>query len=258
MSNLKSFFISFYNRNIVLIYFSFATILISCDSDFPGDCFMNTGELVWEERELEAFKLIRLYDNVDLFIYPDSIDFIELYAGSNLIDKIITDVNDSILDIRNNNDCNWLRDVDKPIEVHLHTKSLKEIRYRGIGDIETKSAIQGPSFRLYIKEGHGLINIETNTHHAHLDYKSGTADVKYSGTDVDYLGVFTGAYGKFDSRKMHVRYVYINQMSNNDLYTNVRELLNAEIHMSGNVYYKGEPDSIIQVTHGTGKLIPIN
>ncbi len=243
-------------RTIICLIFIIS--VSSCEDDFPGDCFKNTGDMTSETISMGGFCQVNLYDNIDLYIIPDTVDKAIITAGSNIIDKINLNVSDSILEMRNQNTCNWVRNPNYPVSVHLHTRSLNSIRYRGSGNIETTYPIEGRSFRLWIREGHGIIKIEANTHHVYLDYKSGTADVYYSGENVDYLGVFAGAYGKFDSRNLKTRFAYINQMSNNDLYTYAREILSVELHMLGNIYYKGEPDSIIQVKHGTGKLIPIN
>lgn len=229
----------------------------SCDSGFPDDCFKNTGKMVWEERTIAGFNKVKLQDNVDLFIYNDSIDYVKVYAGENLIDKISTSVNDSVLQINNYNICNWVRDVNKPVEVHLYTNNLKHIEYRNAsGNITTIDPLTGPLIELRVREGHGKVMINTNTHHARLDYKSGTADVFFSG-EVDYFGVFAGAYGMFDSREMNSRFVYINQMSNNDVYTYARDILSVEIHLFGNIFYTGNPEISIQGRFGEGNVLPL-
>ena len=213
--------------------------------------------MVWEDRDIGGFDKVKLQDNIDLFIYNDSISYLKVYAGENLIDNVSTIVSDSVLLINNNNICNWVRDVNKPIEVHLYTNQLKHIEYRNAsGNITTIDTLSGHLIKLKIREGHGKVIIDTHTHHARLDYKSGTADVFFSG-EVDYFGVFSGAYGMFDSREMNSRHVYINQMSNNNVYTYAREILTVEIHLFGNIFYTGSPDINIQGRFGEGDLIYI-
>ncbi len=232
-------------------------LLLSCDSHFLDDCINSTGKLVWEERAIGNFNTLELTDNIDLYITPDTFDNIKVYAGENIISNIATTITDTILHIQNLNACNWLRNPDYPIEVHLTTKSLSTINYfYGTGVIKSVAPFNHYFFRLNVIDGHGDIHIKTNTHHAFLHFRSGTSDINYSGS-VDYLGVFLNAFGRFDSRDLDTRHVYINQMSNNDAYTYAYQRLSVKLHMLGNIYYMGNPEVVVQERHGEGDVIPV-
>ncbi|MBS4012657.1 MAG: DUF2807 domain-containing protein [Bacteroidetes bacterium] len=245
-------------KSCFAIFCAALIILNSCDSGFPDDCFKNTGELVWENREIASFKTILLTDNVDLYIYPDTFNFARVYAGENLIDKVITEINDTILVIKNTNTCNWTRDYKKPIEVHLNTKTLQRIEYQGYGNIKTMSPIEGHSFRIRIIEGHGNVKIESATRHVTLSYQSGTADVSFQGEKIVYLGIFNGGLGVVNSLEMDCNIVYINHMSNNNAFINAKDSIITEIHMNGNVYYKGNPAIRLAGRYGEGDIYKID
>ncbi len=233
-------------------------ILTSCSKGFPGDCFKSAGYYISEDRKIEGFDTIVLRDNIDLFLYPDTFDLVEVFAGENLVEKIITKKTcDNVLEIRNNNICNWIRDPNKPIEVHIHTKSLVTLKYyNGCGNIKTLSPFEGHVFELKVRKGHGDITIETNTHHAYLHFRSGTSDIYYEG-NADYLDAYLSAFGRFDSRKLETRHTHINQMSSNDAYVYARERLVVEIHLQGNVYYSGNPEVHVKGRYGDGDVIPL-
>ncbi len=246
-----------YLKGFIKSLIALCFFLTACDNNFPGDCFKSTGDHIWEERELESFNNVRLQDNIDLFLYPDTFNYVKIYAGANLIENITTTINDSVLKIKNQNSCNWVRDPGKPIEAHVHIKSLDTLEYySGYGNIETITPIEGSSFNLKVKNGHGDVRIKANTHHAFLSFKSGTSDIHYEG-NVNYLGIFYRAFGRFDSRKMNASHTYINQMSSNDAYIKVEKRLVVEIHLQGNVYYLGSPEIEIQGIYGEGDLIPL-
>ncbi len=245
-------------KSCFILVFTATILLNSCDSGYPDDCFKNTGELVWEDREIGDFKTIFLTDNIDLYIYPDSFNFARVYAGENLIENIETEIIDTILYIKNLNVCNIFRDHKKPIEVHLNAKTLERIEYRGHGKIETMSPIEGNLFRLRIIEGHGNVKIESATRHVTLSYQSGTADVNFYGKKIVYLGIFNGGLGVVNSLNMNCNIVYINHMSNNNAYINAKDTIITEIHMHGNVYYKGDPAIRLVGKYGEGGIYKID
>ena len=66
--------------------------------------------------------------NVNLYLRQANENKLVLESGTNLMAKIITEVNSNgVLEIRNENQCNWVRSYDKPINVYLEFKDLDSL-----------------------------------------------------------------------------------------------------------------------------------
>jgi hypothetical protein len=103
---------------IILLAFVLVT---SCNKGSDSGCFNSTGDITRENRNIESFNSILLHDNVNLILEKTSSNSIVVEAGSNLISGIITEVNDvGVLEIGNDNNCNWIRSFDSPINVYLN------------------------------------------------------------------------------------------------------------------------------------------
>ena len=91
------------------------------------DCAKSTGTIISEPRTLTAIDQIELNDNIDLIIHFNSTPNLKVTAGKNLISEVITNVDNGVLRIKNENDCNWVRDFNSTMIVEVWTPSIKKI-----------------------------------------------------------------------------------------------------------------------------------
>lgn len=243
------------NKYVLYVVLSML-LLKACTLDELGDCFKSTGSMVWEEREVEGVYILKLYDNIDLYLYPDTTESLRLYGGKNLLPGILVKQTDSVLILRNDNACNWVRDFSKPLEAHLHIKGLKELHYSGQGNIQTMQALDTDRLQMFVDYGNGDIDLEIHTQNLVLNFASGTSDLVLRGS-AGYLGVYAGAYGRLDTRDMHGTHVYINHSSINDLFVQAEKVLDVELNEIGNIYYVGNPQVTILKQTGSGKVKPL-
>jgi len=91
-----------------------------------------------------------------------------------------------------------------------------------------------------------------------VNYLSGTADVRISGTGHD--GIFYhAAYGTLDTRGYLPGHTIINSNSSNDCYVSSGTLtLDVMITNVGNVYYRGDPVNLNAVIESSGQLIKLD
>lgn len=230
--------------------------VFSCEKASVVDCFKSTGQIIQENRDLTEFHTVILHDNIDLVLEQSETNHLTIEAGENLMKKIITEVNDSVLTISNYNSCNWVRSYDKPITAHLSYTRLDTIEYRSIGNITSTDTIYTEYIVIDVKEGAGEIafTVHATTIYCNLHY--GTADIKMKGIcDVCY--VYSNSFGLIDNRELISGFVYLENRSSNDVYVDVRKTLGATIDNIGNVYYTGNPYNITLSGEGTGELIKL-
>jgi len=230
---------------------------ISCNKANTFDCFKSTGKIVKVERAVGNFNSILLNDNINLFLRQADQNKLEVEAGNNLLPKIITSVNEEgVLEISNENSCNWVRSYDKPLNVYLDFVTLDTLEYRSIGDVSNVDTIRMDTIVINVREGAGTIALTVHTYKINTNLHYGTADIVTSGISVlnfDYLA----GYGKIDNSALLSKQVYLENKSSNNIYVNARLTLEATINNIGNVYYKGNPPNILVTGTGSGKLIKI-
>lgn len=233
-------------------------LLQSCNKGGVSDCFNNTGEITRVSRDVGEFKTIILHDNVNLIISNSESSFVDVEAGANIIDGIETDLNEnSVLTIRNNNSCNWIRSYDKPINVYLGSNSFDSIVYRSIGDISTIDTFNIDVLYFSIMEGAGSIKMKIKTNSIYLSMFAGTADVELMGkSKMTYL--YSNAFGLIDASNLFSTLAYVNNSSTNNMYVRTSKDLGAIIGGIGDIYYYGDPEYVGLEKTGTGNLIKID
>ena len=242
--------------NLILILFIVSSFS-SCKKKDLGDCFKSTGEITEQVREIGHFTKIVVRDNINLILSPVESDVLNVSAGKNLLDKIVTEKTGDTLVISNNNSCNWVRDFSVPITVYLSVDQLYEIEYRSIGDINCTDTIFCDTLRVNVYEGAGTLNILTNTYQLHTSLHYGTADIKLSGRCM-LSYVYSAGWGLIDNRALISNQVYVGNKSSNDIYLRAENTLAATIEGIGNIYYIGNPENISFSQIGSGQLIKLD
>lgn len=236
---------------ILLIISSF----FACNKKDLGDCFKSTGEITEETREVGAFSKIIIHDNIDIILEPGTAKYLQVSAGKNLLEKIITKTNGDTLIISNNNSCNWVRNYSTPITVNIPVEHLSEIEYRSIGNINCSDTIFTDSLTINVYEGAGTLNVLTSSYLVRSNLHYGTADIKISGKCVLSF-VYSASFGLIDNRKLNCKMVYVTTKSSNNIYLNAEQSLSANIENIGNIYYSGSPNISLQQS-GSGQLIKL-
>ena len=229
----------------------------SCEKTSITDCFMSTGSIVQEERPVTGFHTVILNDNVNLVLESSDSNHLIIEAGKNLMKKIITEVNDSVLTISNYSSCNWVRSYDKPVTAYLSFAQLDTLEYHSIGDVTSNDTVRVGNLEISVKEGAGEIGfiVDAVILDCYLHY--GTADLKMKGkASVCY--VYSNGFGLIDNRNLNADFVYLRTRSSNDIYLQAHKVLGVTIDNIGNVYYTGNPYDISLVQNSTGQLIKLD
>ena len=74
---------------------------------------MSTGKTITEVRQPGNFNEIELDNNINLYITQGNYNQITIEAGENLMKRITTNVSNNCLYIKNQNTCNWVRELQE-------------------------------------------------------------------------------------------------------------------------------------------------
>lgn len=232
-------------------------VFLSCERTSIGDCFKSTGKQVIQPRDVGYFNKIRMEDNVNLILTQDMENRVVVEAGENIIDKVITEVENNELVLKNNNSCNWTRSYNKEIDIYVSVSELESIYYLSSGDIISTNAIVSDSLNVAVWDGSGSIHLELNTKQSVLSLHYGTVDFNVTGrSKINFI--FAASYGPFYCENLETTFTFMNNRGSNDCYVNCTQQLEVEIEYVGNIYYTGDPDIIKANITGTGELIKLN
>jgi hypothetical protein len=242
----------------------FCTLLIwvcmlgftACEKEHCLDCFKGTGEIITEERTLENFNTINLSDRMNLYIQQDTVDKVIVEAGEKLISSVITEVDDGVLTIRDDNKCNWVRSYKKEINVYLHCSNLFMINYYGAGNVKSTNTIVSDSLALNFWDGSGVITLNVNCMMVKVALHTGPGDAEISG-NTQYAAYYTRGNGQIRCSDLKSVNSDIDSKGTNDCYINCTGHLFARIGYIGNVYYSGSPTIIESEITERGQLIPL-
>lgn len=229
------------------------SLVVSCGKDHEFDCFKSTGRTASEHRPLGSFTRIQLDDNIDLVLRLDTTSFAEVQAGENLIDGIITEVENGTLYLRNENRCNWVRNFRKPVTVTVGMGQPELINYYGYGDIHCIDTIRQHDFTFNCYNGSGSIWLKLNTDRSYLQLNVGRADLHAAGrSNVSFVS--NNDVGHIDNRALSSDLCYLRTKSTGECRVRVERELEATVEYIGDVYYSGSPYRVVVAGNGTGQV----
>ncbi len=230
-------------RAIVLLLLAISTFCFAIDG---------SGNLIKENREVADFKGVSLSVSADVTIVQSDEYFCEVTAEDNLMEYLLTEVEDGTLTIRFKQHSNIRK--HKGIHIRVSMPDVEHLRISGSGDIDSDGLIKGDKLAVSV-HGSGDANllveydaIETNIH--------GSGDVFLKGT-TGSLNVSIHGSGDVLAFDMSASAASITINGSGDVKVAVDKALSVVINGSGDVHYKGSPSSISQTVHGSGDIVRV-
>jgi putative autotransporter adhesin-like protein len=231
-----------------------AFFISSCKKEHLFDCFKSSGKTITVERPVSYFNSMDAYNDVNVILHSGATGKVEITGGSNIIDGIITSVENDKLIIRNENKCNWVRDFKNKFTVDVWVDSLNFLTNYGSGNITFRDTLYTFEFEYDNWNASGSVKMKFNGDRIHVNIHTGSADLEVSGfAGINYLHFNGYGYMNFKELKTHI--TYITSLNSGDCRINVRDDLIAKISYIGNIYYSGNPHNLITSITGTGQLI---
>lgn len=216
-------------------------IFISCNFSVEGE-----GPSVSQERDLNNFSEleINIPANVTLVI-ADSFN-VMLNAQQNILDIIITEIDGDVLEF----DTDKSFDINKPVEVVISAPAFAAINITGSSNVKSLNTMKGEQLKLRIN-GSGVIHASAEVEDLHLQV-NGSGDIYIKGScrsnDIELNGS-----GNVFAKELYTAEAEVNINGSGDAELNVNELLDASIHGSGNIIYKGQPKVKTEIA-GSGDI----
>jgi hypothetical protein len=249
MKKLKKTFIVF----IALIFF------ISCDNKDANDCFQKAGTIITEEVTVDNFTEIIVNERIELFIKESNVQKVLIETGENLLTDIELTVKNSQLEIKNYNECNFVRDFGIT-KVYIYSPNITEIRNSSSLPVHSVGLLNYPELALisenYLSDylNSGDFNLEINNNKLSL-VANGPSNHTITGS-TNYLNInLAGSNPRFDGKNLVAKDAYLFARSTNDILIKVTNEVNGNLFNTGDVILYKKPNIINLNTYYTGKVI---
>jgi len=240
-------------KQLIIVISSFLLLLTGCKKK---GCMESSGDTTRSVRAATPFSEIHAYDNVNIVLKQDTAEAITIEAGANLQPYIKADIENNVLTFHNNSGCSWLRGPSETITAYVSVKSLARMNLYGSGNITAANTITSPDLTIDAYEAASSVKMDMHANVAALIIRDEDADYTLGG-DIGYATIYCGQKGTMDLRNLHIQDVDLDQRSIRNLYVWVTGTLLVKVEYKGNVYYKGNPDSVNYRHFNDGRLLPL-
>ncbi len=155
--------------------------LSSCNGVF-GDHIHGDGNVVAENRPVATFSGVEVSGGLEIFVKQDSVASVKIETDKNLQEYIITEVNDGVLEIYQENNTDL--EATKGIRIYVSNPSFKSFEASGATEIHGENKIQhNEGIKLYVS---GASKIELDVKAPKISGElSGASSLKLSGETKD-------------------------------------------------------------------------
>lgn len=233
--------------------------ILSCQKPEDRACWKFVGEETELEILLDSFDKLMLHEHLEYVLVQDSLEKVVIKGGQNLVNFVKAEVTDGLLDLSNENKCNFLRSYKKKIVVEIHFKELINIHFEGTEALSNIGTLEFNWLTFMIRDGAGSVRLNFNAESIHAVITHGYGDFTFTGsTKKANLNIrsngFCDTYGLaiIDSLTVISNTQGITKINANNT------KLKAQIDAAGDILYKGNPSSLKLNKYGDGELINAN
>lgn len=244
----------------LVYYLLVCTLLFSCKKPENRSCFKSIGTIVSKEIYLNEFDKLILNEHLTYTIIQDSANKVVLTGGKNLLNHVELNLNENqLLEIKNKNKCNFLRNYKKKINVEIHLKSLVNIEFIGTDSLKNLGELHVDYFTLVVKDGAGSVKLNVNAKYVNAIVTGGFGDFTLTGKS-DAAKLIVNGNGYCNTKDLQIKDSLI-VISNSaaPIWINASNtLFKCQIKNNGDIFYKGSPSKIEFINLGKGNLIQKN
>lgn len=236
----------------VFVCFASSLMLVSCEK--PGDCIESAGATVTREVFVDmptvndSIKRIFVHRGVELVVSQGPVFKVVIETGENLIGDVEVTREGTVLVLKDNTTCNWVREFGQT-KIYVTTPKLEEIYSKSERDVRSQGVLTFPILRLFSLdtdgdgiEGAGTGDFFINVDNGQLVIENNNVSRYYiSGqTNEALLNLYAGD-GRIEAQNLAAQAVKIYHRGSNDMIVKPIQTLQAKLVSTGNVICVGYP-----------------
>lgn len=230
--------------------------ITSCKKPEDRTCVKSNGNPGEEVRLLEAFHAIEVNGVFKLKLVEDSSTYCIVKGPKNLIPFISGEIEQGILKLYDLNRCRFLRSYQYEIEVELHGNNWTFIKSLGPTEVYSTDTLYFQSLTIDGKKSANDFNLVLKGDSLFTDF-SGPTDFSVSGA-INYSYLYHTGTGNIHFYQAYTPFVHAHSRGTGNFFVHPREIFIAEVRNEGNIYYLGNPHTLIKEVTGKGVLLKKN
>jgi hypothetical protein len=234
-------------KSIQLVVFSalfFTTIANAQWSKIKGN-----GKVVTEKRTTAGYDEINVSGFFDVVLVSGTEGAISIQGEENILPYIKVEVEGNVLKIYTEKNVNI--DTKKDIVLTVPFEQISFVSLSGSGDVMSKNTIVSPTFKAKLS-GSGDLTLDVKT----ADFESnlsGSGDVILTGSSDNFVSKTSGS-GDVDAINLITKNANLTISGSGDMKVNCNQSLFARVSGSGNIEYKGDPQTKDTKVSGSGEI----
>ena len=244
-----------------LFFVGLVFLMFSCDSENGWDCVQAAGDSISKEYIVSEFSKIRIEDEVTLYLKQGDMQQVKLETGENLLSDISVGVEGNTLVVKDNNDCNLVRDYGIT-KVFVTVPNITEIRNSSAYDVIGEGILNFPQLTLVSNSSAGPETIRKSGDF-YLNLICEDFRVSANGQSVFYI---TGTAGKanlsfademprFEGENFIIDELTVFQRSANKMIVNPQQSIVGKIVATGDIISHNRPPLVDVKELFTGRLL---
>jgi hypothetical protein len=209
-----------------------------------------------QDRHLSGFNAVDVAGSFDVYIVQGSSESVKVEAPTEVINKIVTEVEGGTLKIHDKHNSgwnwgNWFSSGHHKVAVYVTVKDIHEIGVTGSGDAFFKDGIHADNLRIRVS-GSGDVwgKVEAKT----LDCSiSGSGDMKLSGR-AESQNVSVSGSGDYEARGLATVNTVVHVSGSGDASINASSNIDASVSGSGDISYTGGAQHVMKSKSGSGDI----
>ncbi len=225
------------NLKLFLIAVLCVATVTAADAQFKKRVSGN-GKVQKEERKATPFTGVKTSAGIDVFLSQGQGHSIVVEADENLIDYIITEIDNGTLRIYPDNIS--IRGT-RTMRVYVTMEDVESLHTSSAGDIIGETPVRAEKMKISTSSS-GDVKLEVYASELRLKTSS-AGDITLKGT-ADYVDASTSSAGDIKAYDLEVREADLRASSAGDIKITVTERMNARASSAGDIHYRGNPQYV--------------
>ncbi len=231
-----------------------ALLIVACDNQNLPDFMKSSGALATDTVKIsKPYKDLIINDNCHVSLEKDTIDFIVVEYGENLIENIQIkfDEASTTLSISDDSKFGMVRNNSSVPKIKCHFSLLCNIFAHSSVIVYSNDSVD---VRQYVFDGYiGGLDVISNAPDVRLDIADGSGTYKISGK-ADCFDVDACYTSIVDAEGLRTRVAKVENHSTGDVRVNATDTVYAEIYHTGDICYKAGAVPVQKVSKGKGSM----
>ena len=216
-----------------------------------GEKIKGNGKEISEKRTTGDYDIVLISGSMDMNLIAGKEGDLNLVGEENLLPYIKTEVDGSTLKIYVDKKYNLQASNNKKLLITVPFEKISKVSLAGSGDVFGKDTISNDKFEARLT-GSGNITLEVNATDLETAI-SGSGDISIKGKATNLDAKIAGS-GDIKCGNMISENVSASISGSGDIKVNCSKKLIGRVAGSGDIHYKGKPESIDKKVSGSGEI----